>query len=152
MALYCTWRQAGARPWGLLTSTATSCQPPAASSWNIFKTKKGDESETFNMEHWELYVSSFVYFYVIKNMSSYGFIFGMKSFQLYFFDTESLSKWKKNNVNNLSLLTTCYVRHFLSCIYFAYNCSNILLHKRNTLVFYPHYIDKYLLDLGENEN
>lgn len=38
--MYSTWRQAGARPWGLLTSTATSCQPPAASSWNIFKTKR----------------------------------------------------------------------------------------------------------------
>lgn len=34
-----TCRHAGALPWGLFTSTATSCQPPAASSWNILKGK-----------------------------------------------------------------------------------------------------------------
>lgn len=38
-----TWRQAGARPCGLLTSTATSCHPPDASSWNICQEKKKEK-------------------------------------------------------------------------------------------------------------
>lgn len=35
----CTCRHAGALPWGLFTSTSTSCHPPVASSWNIWRGK-----------------------------------------------------------------------------------------------------------------